>query len=45
MATVKRNYTAVEVNGITGETIERELTADEIAELPQALNEKPPTGD
>ena len=41
MATVNPKYTAVEVNGITGETIERELTADEIAELPQAANETP----
>ena len=44
MATVKPKYIAVEVNGITGETIERELTADEIAELPQATNETLITG-
>ena len=36
MATDKPNFTAVEVNGLTGEVIERELTADEIAELPEA---------
>ena len=36
MATVKSNFTAVEVNGLTGETVERELTAEEIAELPKA---------
>jgi hypothetical protein len=36
MATDKFNFTAVEVNGLTGEVIERELTADEIAELPKA---------
>ena len=34
----KSNFTAVEVNGITGETVERELTAEEIAELPKAPN-------
>jgi len=32
----KPNFTAVEVNGLTGEVVERELTADEIAELPEA---------
>ena len=36
MATDKPNFTAVEVNGLTGEIIERELTADEITELPKA---------
>ena len=36
MAIDKSNFTAVEVNGLTGEIIERELTADEIAELPKA---------
>jgi hypothetical protein len=35
MATAKSNYTAVEVNGLTGETIERDLTDEEIANLPQ----------
>jgi hypothetical protein len=35
MATAKSNYTAVEVNGITGETVERDLTDEEIANLPQ----------
>jgi hypothetical protein len=29
-------------NGITGETIRRELTADEIAELPEPTNEDLP---
>ena len=36
MAIDKSNFTAVEVNGITGETVERELTAEEIAALPEA---------
>ena len=31
-------------NAETGETITRELTADEIAALPIANNEVPPTG-
>jgi hypothetical protein len=44
MATVKPNYTAVEVNGITGKTVTRELTENEIAELPQATNETPIVG-
>ena len=35
MATAKSNYTAVEVNGLTGEIIERDLTDEEIANLPQ----------
>jgi hypothetical protein len=34
MATASPKYTAVEVNGLTGETIERELTNEEIANLP-----------
>ena len=34
MATDKVSYTAVEVNGLTGETTERELTDEEIAALP-----------
>jgi hypothetical protein len=34
MATAKPKYIAVEVNGLTGETIERELTDEEIANLP-----------
>jgi hypothetical protein len=29
-------------DAITGETVTRELTADEIAELPKANNEYPP---
>jgi hypothetical protein len=29
-------------DAITGETVTRELTADEIAELPKATNEYPP---
>jgi hypothetical protein len=35
MDTAKSNYTAVEVNGLTGETVEREMTDEEIANLPQ----------
>jgi hypothetical protein len=35
MATAKPKYIAVEVNGLTGETIERELTDEEIAALPE----------
>jgi hypothetical protein len=35
MATANRKYTAVEVNGLTGETTERDLTDEEIANLPQ----------
>ena len=35
MATDSPEYTAVEVNGLTGETTERELTDEEIAALPQ----------
>jgi hypothetical protein len=35
MDTAKSNYTVVEVNGLTGETIEREMTDEEIANLPQ----------
>jgi hypothetical protein len=31
-------------DGITGETIERELTADEIALLQKPADEVPPTG-
>lgn len=42
MATAKSNYTAVEVNGLTGETTERELTAEEIAELPPRLKNETP---
>ena len=34
MATDKSEYTVVEVNGLTGETTERELTDEEIANLP-----------
>ena len=45
MATAKSNYTAVEVNGLTGETTERELTAKEIAELPPRLENETPTAD
>ena len=45
MATAKSNYTAVEVNGLTGETIERELTAEEIAELPPRLENETPIAD
>jgi hypothetical protein len=41
MATAKSNYTAVEVNGLTGETTERELTAEEIEALPKATDETP----
>jgi hypothetical protein len=41
MATDKVSYTAVEVNGITGETIVRELTQEEIDALPQATDETP----
>jgi len=41
MDTDNPNYTAVEVNGLTGETVTRQLTPDEIAELPQATNETP----
>ena len=35
MATDNPKYTAVEVNGLTGETTERELTDEEIANLPE----------
>jgi hypothetical protein len=35
MDTAKSNYTAVEVNGLTGETVERDLTDEEIANLPE----------
>ena len=35
MDTDKPKYTAVEVNGLTGETTERELTDEEIANLPE----------
>jgi hypothetical protein len=35
MATANRKHTAVEVNGLTGETTERELTDEEIAALPE----------
>ena len=35
MAIDNPKYTAVEVNGLTGETTERELTDEEIANLPQ----------
>ena len=35
MDTAKSNYTAVEVNGLTGESIERDMTDEEIANLPQ----------
>jgi hypothetical protein len=35
MATAKPKYIAVEVNGLTGETIERELTDEEIVALPE----------
>jgi len=35
MDTAKSNYTVVEVNGLTGETIEREMTDEEIANLPE----------
>ena len=48
MATDSPEYTAVEVNGLTGETTERELTNEEIANLPprsessiQKLNKEP----
>ena len=43
MATDKVSYTAVEVNGITGETTERELTEKEIAELPPRLENETPS--
>jgi hypothetical protein len=39
MATDKVSYTAVEVNGLTGETTERELTDEEIANLPERSND------
>jgi hypothetical protein len=35
MDTAKSNYTAVEVNGLTGQTVEREMTDEEIANLPE----------
>jgi hypothetical protein len=38
MDTDKVSYTAVEVNGLTGETTERELTDEEIANLPQRFD-------
>ena len=43
MDTDNPKYTAVEVNGLTGETIERELTAEEIAELPVRTTDETPS--